>query len=649
MRTLSLLFLGALLLAGCGSPQLLHLKIPARDSVQAISVPLKEYEQRYPGYEAVYLDNHVSLEYFGQPGKVNATQITHRKYVVLDPDADWTSTIELRIRPGENLANGYFIVHNSDGSTRYFTVADMKEEKRGEGRVMKLAYPDVRKGSVIEEGFEMNINPIYTFFNHYFPLQGGVPFEHLELEVVHPTFIGMRMKRIGPNQATRGLQRIRPDEGNGRWVMRYRGDSIPALGDEQYTPYFQENGNYLQVMVIEGIDGVPFPKDWRMISEYMGMVPPRFVMRNTVDEVVHKLTSNKKTQREKADTILKYVQSTIKIGPGPEDPTDYGAILTLHHADVYQICQLTRLMLSRARIEASNLLIHDAREGYFDPEFISPDQLSIPAVIATVDSTRLLMFPYDHNLPAGEVPSSLEGQPAYEIGEMRQALITTPVGNDTANTTDENYTLSIDDDGKITVSEDRSFTGTAAYEMREYLDEIDDDDKDAFDKKVRELVSYTDGTVNIKDYTIDNRTEIARPLVLHFSYTIDNLVTVTPEEVVMQTGGLFSPTTQRTHKVITEDRRQPIRIYSPEQLNKRVTIRTPSSWSLSTPLPPVDYTNIFGAITSTTTKQGNEVVIEQHRTLNKASHSKDAAAQLLAVTGKRSRLDIPTLVFSVRR
>jgi len=643
-----LLLLPALLLGACGSPQLMRLTVPSRDSVPSVSVALDDYERRYPGVDAVYLDNRVSLEYYGNPGAVGATQIVRRKYVVLNPDAEWTSTVELRVRQGESLSGGYFVVHNSDGTRRYFGLTDLKEEARGNTRVFKLAYPDIRKGSVVEEAFEMKVNPILTFFNHYFPLQGAVPYEHLELEVMHPKFIAMRLKRIGPNQATRGLS-VQLDKDLGRWVMRYRGDSIPALGEEIYSPYFNEYGNYLQAMVVEGIDGIYFPEDWTTLGSFMGMTPPRYVMRKYVDETVQQLTAGMTTQRQKADTILKYVQATVKLGPGPEDPQDYATMLRRHNATSYQICQLTRIMLTRARIEASNLLIHDAREGFFDPDFISPDQLSVPAVMASVDSTKLLMFPYDQNLPAGQVPNYLQGQPAWELRETKQLMITTPVAPDTANTTSENYTLVVDDDGKLTVTEERSYTGSAAYAMRDYLDELGEEDSSAFDRKVRDLVSYTDGTVTMQKYAIDNRHDLSRPLVLRFDYTIDNLVTVTPEEAVMQTGGLFSPSTQRKKKIITENRRQPIRIYASEQMHKVVTIRTPPSWSLSTPVPVVDYTNQLGAISSTTTAEGNQVTIEQHRTLNKASRPKGDAGQLLAVTGTRSKLAIPTMVFSIRR
>ena len=137
--------------------------------------------------------------------------------------------------------------------------------------------------------------------------------------------------------------------------------------------------------------------------------------------------------------------------------------------------------------------------------------------------------------------------------------------------------------------------------------------------------------------------------MIRLNYTIDNLVTVTPEEVIFQTGGLFSPSTNNKWKVDTDERQLPIRIYNNEQLNKTITIKHPSNWTLSTELSAVDYKNTFGTIHGTYKATPGELNITQSRTLNRASEPKEKADDLLDVTGRKSRLYIPSLVFKVNQ
>ena len=124
-------------------------------------------------------------------------------------------------------------------------------------------------------------------------------------------------------------------------------------------------------------------------------------------------------------------------------------------------------------------------------------------------------------------------------------------------------------------------------------------------------------------------------------------MTVTPDEVIFQTGGLLSPATRRKTKVVTEDRENPIRIYYPEQFNKKITIKHPASWNLETRLSPVDQSSTFGAIRGTYQVREGQVVVEHHRSLNRANEPKEKADELLTVIGSKSQLNIPSLVFKV--
>lgn len=111
---------------------------------------------------------------------------------------------------------------------------------------------------------------------------------------------------------------------------------------------------------------------------------------------------------------------------------------------------------------------------------------------------------------------------------------------------------------------------------------------------IRDLLTYTEGDVDDLEYDLVRLDEYGTPFEIQIRYTIDNLVTLTPEEVLFQTGGLLSPASLSSFKVDTRERTLPIRIYYDRITNKTIRLRFPEAWALTTALEGVEYENRFG-------------------------------------------------------
>ena len=130
-------------------------------------------------------------------------------------------------------------------------------------------------------------------------------------------------------------------------------------------------------------------------------------------------------------------------------------------------------------------------------------------------------------------------------------------------------------------------------------------------------------------------------------YNIYNLVTVTPDEVIFQTGGLFSPSSNVKTKIDTEERVNPIRIYSDEKYIKNISIEFPKNWALTSTLKNLEKENEFGKIKGVYTVNPGNIQVAQERLLLKSHKPKEMIDELLEITGRKSQLYIPTMIFKI--
>lgn len=653
MIRIILLSLCAVVLASCTSSKRVHfLQEISGDSLKTKQVDLAEYEKKYSKYDGVFLESEQTLEHVGgDRSSWYFYKMRRLRFLVLNPDAEWLTTFKLDVEDGVRVDQIYINILSPDGTVRRYGLGDLKIEKStGDDKVYKFAYPDIQKGSIIEEGYELRQNPYgdASILRHSIPLQFSVPCEHLSVTYAFPEWWGIQFKTNEAGETE--PYKTTTDHENHKISVKYEASMVPAVEDEPYSPFFRELATFMEFMVTKlSMSPVTYasPASWSVFADdFKGyFIDKESFWSGKVGSTVDDLIEHKSSKYDRLDTIISYIQENIKVGSNRGND-NFADVLKNGEGNWYMITGLARAMLEKADIPADFLLIHSARDGYFDKKYISYDQLYLPAVSAVIDGRTYVVFPYIKHLPVDHIPDYIQGQTALKIsGDGFNGFLDIPRAGIENSTVQETYDLTIDEDGNITVEEEKTLLGANAYSVRESLVDLKDDE---IDKTMKELLTYSEGDVRLVSHEIVNQNDYKKPLVIKLRYTIDNLVTVTPEEVIFQTGGLFSPSSSQKLKVDTEERKNPIRIYYDERFTKNIDIHYPASWTLGTTLKDVQYENEFGSIKASYNVGAGECRVAQERVLKSTKESKDKINDLLAVTGRKSRLYIPTLIFQVK-
>ena len=657
MLTSRLRLLAALaVLTGCAAtgplPQTAETAGPATLPA-APAFDLDALAEAYDQDDAVYLRYWITDEHaFGPPRRDRWVYVEDRtaQYVVLDPDAEWVSTTAITTSSSDVLIDFTARVTSPDGETATYGLVDLVVEDDGPRDVYKLAFPGVVRGSLVEQRHRVQrtAGPTVTppLYEEY-PLQYPAPVQSLRVRYVAPEFWGLQVKAIGPGR-TPAYESFVDSVGSQRVTEFVRTD-VPAYRDEPFSPFFKETGEYAEIRVT-GIDAGAAQYRPAETWEELGEEFSRYAYRRgrLFSAPVGSATRAALPDRTISDSlklvrIVEWVQNTIELGTPSRD--DLQRMLDERKGNPLLICGLTEAMLDEVGIESEFLLIHPNSEGHFDETFVSASQLTIPAVGATIDGERYVVFPFFEGLPVNYIPPPFQGARAARItADGFGGFTVLPTRDRDTYAVDEAYAIEIDGDGRVSVEETKTLRGIAAYVVRSRLADLEGDERDA---EVRELLTYTEGDVEGFGYDLVRLEEYGTPFEIRLRYAIDNLVTVTPEEVLFQTGGLLSPASLGAFNVDARERALPIRIHYDEVTNKRIEIRYPDAWTLTTDLADVATENAFGEVTGQYRLSPGSVVAEQRVFLRESDAPASDYADLLRLTGSESGLYVPTLVFSV--
>jgi hypothetical protein len=264
-------------------------------------------------------------------------------------------------------------------------------------------------------------------------------------------------------------------------------------------------------------------------------------------------------------------------------------------------------------------------------------------VIVDIDQAKYVVFPYIKYLAVNEIPPFLLGQIALVVSDGDRARFThIPEQTDQENRGTDNFTVTLADDGLITVDGRKEMTGLVAYELRDLLEDASDEEREEL---IRSYAAFEGASVNIVSYEIENEDDCKKPLVITMNYTIDNMLMVAPDEAVFQTGGLLSPATFEEGDIQVGERVNPIRISYDVNLRKKITVVFPEEWQLSTTLSGFFVENMFGSARATYAVEAGKMTIDQAWTVKKSSAPKEKINHLRELLSKDSDINVPSIVF----
>jgi hypothetical protein len=325
--------------------------------------------------------------------------------------------------------------------------------------------------------------------------------------------------------------------------------------------------------------------------------------------------------------------------------TDLRGALQQRRADDFLITGLTQAMLEESGLDADFILIHPMSEGYFDPQFIDIRQFTAPAVLVRLEGTDRVVFPYVDGLPVTFIPENYQGATAMRLtAEGLGGFVRLPASDLSQSTIDEATDVTVDAEGVVRVEEATTLRGAAAFGFRALIKDLDAEERA---EEMRRFVTYDEGSFRDFAFTVVGESAAAEELVLTLQYTVDDLVTVTPEEVLFQTGGLLSPAALSTREATPGRRRNPVRIYHNSVTTKTIRVHYPDAWTLTTALADAREDSRFGTSTGRYAAEPGLLTATQRTQLRAGSAAATEAGDLERLTGSESRLNVPTLVFSV--
>lgn len=651
-KNVLLIVLVAVLCSCTVSKRVSELIEPELPSPDAAPVDLKAYEKKYGKYDGIYLYVDKTIEHTGTKESLgygldswDYYKIDKFKYVVFNPSASRLTTIELDSKPDKI----YVFVHAPDGTTRKFGLKDMEEVKDFRGyKNYVIILPEVVRGSVVELGYEYGFGVSYFLppMAHDFPLQFYVPCENLKITYAYPDWWKLGFKQIekgvSPEYSTDW------DEGNHKRFVKCVRKDIPAIIEEPYSPYFKEVAEYLQFMVTDfemrGFSQEA-PQTWLELAEKF---QERFLKKSKksakkIEDYAKKLTNTIENPQEKLELIVSHIRDEFDLGYKSKEG-NYSKVIKNKEGNLFDLVGLTRELLNYSGIPAEIILASSAKEGFFDDYYVSFKQLGTLAVRTLIGDTYRVILPQEKHVPITFTPEYVQGEQALIVtGDSAGFFWEVPFDDDQTHSVIEEYEVSISEDGVVTVKETKIMQGYVSHYFRKLLENYKDDEKkDA----VEQLLTYSDGQLNLTDYSINNLDNYDQPLIVNYQYTIDNLVTITPEDIIFNTGGLFSPISERKGRLESSEIVNSIVLRTKREHEKRIRITFPENWEIVTELNNVNTQNKFGSITADYEINQNVFTAHQNLQLKRVAAPKEGISEFLTLAGNNSALNLPMILFS---
>ncbi len=610
---------------------------------------------REDDYDAVYLYKTVGVEHWGNPTSKWIYKINYfRSYIVLNPNNEDYAVFRLNNVPDASLFKVVLNVREPDGTVHTFRKVDLKKTTDSNGKTRwSLAYPGIKRGTVVEELYILvnsvprNVPPT----DQTFTIQRSIPIEHYSFQFAYPEWWNVQFKEIAPDSTLPMARTL--DEENQKIIYSFSARRIPAYLDEPYSPYYKSDGMYIQWLVKNmQMGGFSFNgnKSWEDVTTrfHNYAVDNEALFSRRVENITDSLTNGINEPRQKLDKIIRFIQKNIKV-TFSRDIEDFADVIEYRKGDPYIITGLARIMLERAGIPSDYLLIHSAKQGYFDPDFYTLDQVSTAALSLTLDGRPYLILPYEKYLDYRIIPPYLLGQAALKLprelgsdeGE-RIEIVQTPDSAHFTNNYVIKMNMEIDEEGLIHIREKHIAGGMKAFVLRSALENMEKEEKTEF---MEELPYYEEGEVAIDSILIENETDYKKPLTFTINYTIDNLVTIMPDEAIFQTAGLFSPTNINRVAYDPKKRQHRIEVLIDEENVKEITIRFPEEWSVDTRQQDFSFKNSYGRAGGAFSYEKGKMNVRFHNRLNRISGPPGDISQFFKVKNMDVKQSIRDIVF----
>ena len=631
-------------------------KLEQTETTETIEpIDLKYYEDNYGDYDGVMISIEKTVEHTGQKEEGSLFNLVEPWYfhmiyksrtVVLNPESDFLTNFELNTYM--DVKKLYILVRDPDGSLRQYGLKDMIHGKNSfDMTEIKFAVPNVTKGTVIEYAYELGTSNYYMIPLEYVQeLQHPLPAQYLKYEFRYPDWWELSFKKMGESRPIDF--RTENDPAKHKKSIIYERHDIPPIPDEAFSPYFKEVAEYLEFQVSKfEMKGVSYnsPASWgEIVNDLFDEKIKKKGKKNveSIEEFTKKLIDSCSTNEGKIATIASFVRDSIELNYSDYDKK-FADVLKKRKGWAWNTIGLANKMMQCAGLVSYVILAHDAEEGYFDRNYVNMSQFTAPALAVFADKQTYVIFPLIEDLPYDVIPEYFQGQPALMIRENPiDYFLTIPYNKDAGYTSADDVHARIDEDGTITVNETRSVQGMYAWTLRMAYNDLKYDElHEIFEEELKTIgVHFELDTVciiNLEDYL--------GPLQVSLTYKVYNLVSVLPDEAILNATDLLSPYALGRIDFETENRINPIKILNHKKNNYNIEIIYPESWEIASTLDSMSYTNEFGEISNNINLEPGKILIKQIHELNACLEPPEKITELADLIGAVSKLRIEPIVF----
>jgi hypothetical protein len=552
-----------------------------------------------------------------------------------------------------------------DAAPRKYGLLDFQKSKDEFGYdEYVLIPPDIKSGTVIEVGYESSsgVSGFLPPLEHEFPLQFVVPCESLSITYAYPDWWDIDFRNTGAGVDKAIVQNW--DENSHKRIVKCVKKDIPAIANEPFSPFIKEMSEFLHFRITK-FEMMGYSPDlaqtWMEVAERANEALTgnsknkpnkpydKKKKKNASDDVAEyagKLVSVDDPPSTKVNKIVRHVQEEFDFGWKSKN-AKYDKVIKDKEGSTYDLIGLVREFLECAGIPSEVVLVSSAQNGFFDEYFVSFDQLNYIGLRADINGVYRLVFPQYKSIPIMYVPEHIQGQRALIVtGDSLGFFWEVPFYDDQENFVSEKYLLQINDNGSINVIESKTMRGEYAQFGREFFKYLKSEEKK---EVVEEFLTYHDGDVELISHAIENLENTSEPLVIKTEYLIDNLVTITPEEAIFKTGGLFSPISLKKSRMESSERLNPIVVRVNQHYDKEITINFPANWKIKNILENGRASNDFGELSVDYEVGESALTIHQKLLLRRGRVPKENSQEFLAITSENSDRAVPAVIFALSK
>lgn len=658
MKNLLVILIVGLILSSCGMPVV---RFTPPQALDRAGYDIEKLLDENIGRSAVCLDRSVITEQSTFNGYVQST-IYSSAYLIIDPKSPNFSSFVINESSSTKVANIFLRVISPENEITQYKKENCRVEKGKNGEtVYKLAYPNLVKGSIVQEAYELvSMNDV----TYSVRVNSNIPIVNFKYELILPQDWHILFRHY--NYFKDDLVKTRLQNAF-KYKYTYTKTNIPAFENEVYSLTPTEANSFIEgklrnismfddpmsdslITDFNYSSGYSTPKTWKVLSEKLNLYdirPGSFPL--DFDKFCDNLTKNCQTDFERADSIITYIQNNFEI-EDRETLSRYWDILQTKKANIFRMTNIAFYMLNRLNIKSYYILCHPSYSGDFDSKYISYSEVPVPAVMFEINNQTYVGFPYIKGINIRKLPDYFVGQKAVIVSKTKNE---DRMGEIVTLSSEETIVKRIEDNYIITMNEDSSILVHQSLLVEtDYSEDIRDNIKDMKNEEIlpylKKYLSLNILNAEVKNWEIKNKDDKVKPLIIEMNYTIDNVLTILPDEVVFQTSGLLVPISISQYKVDMKERKNPIVVRSDLLYKKSVLINYPENWKFDSQFEPYEMSNKFGKYVFDIKNDNNCLSVTQSTYLKTIKATKEDYKSLVDLLSEKSDLDLSSFVFTVQ-